>query len=346
MRILIIGGTRFIGPGVVRCLRDAGHDVCLFHRGQTKAPLPAGVQRILGNRRFLSEFAEAFKRFSPDIVLDMFALTERDARSVMGTFKGIARRVVAVSSTDVYRAYGRLTRAEPGPPDPVPLSEEAPLREKLYPYRGQIDALADYDKILVERAVMGGPDLPGTILRLPMVYGPRDNQHRLFDYLKRMDDQRPAILMAEGLAAWRWSRGYVDNVAAAIALAVAEERAAGRIYNVAEPEALTMADWIRAVGQTAGWRGTVVVLPKDRLPSHLTWDIDTNQEIVTDTSRIRNELGYTEAVTLERGLRETIAWERDHPPERIDPSQFDYAQEDKILHEWRRRSEGPNGARK
>lgn len=71
-----------------------------------------------------------------------------------------------------------------------------------------------YDKILVERAVMGDADPVGTILRLPMVYGPGDPQHRLFQYLKRMDDRRPAILMDEGAAGWRWSRGYVENVAA------------------------------------------------------------------------------------------------------------------------------------
>ena len=190
---------------------------------------------------------------------------------------------------------------------------------------------------------MSEPDLPGTILRLPMVYGPRDNQHRLFGYLKRMDDRRPAILLAEGVAAWRWSRGYVENVAAAIALAVVDERAAGRIYNVAEPEALSMADWIRALGQTAGWRGAVIILPKDRLPSHLTWDIDTTQDIVVDTSRIREELGYVETATPERALQETVAWEQDHPPERIDASQFNYAQEDRILREWRHRNEGSQG---
>ena len=43
----------------------------------------------------------------------------------------------------------------------------------------------DYDKNLVELAVMNTPSLPGTILRLPAVYGPRDYQHRMFSFLKR-----------------------------------------------------------------------------------------------------------------------------------------------------------------
>ncbi|HCJ33637.1 MAG TPA: NAD-dependent dehydratase, partial [Ktedonobacter sp.] len=53
---------------------------------------------------------------------------------------------------------------------------------------------------------MSDPMLPGTILRLPMMYGPRDKQHRLFEYLKRMDDQRLAIILGEAYARWRWPR--------------------------------------------------------------------------------------------------------------------------------------------
>jgi len=64
--------------------------------------------------------------------------------------------------------------------------------------------------------------MPARTYRQPFcdcrVYGPGDNQHRIFEYLKRMDDGRTAILLT-GPGGWRWSRGYVENVAAAIALA-------------------------------------------------------------------------------------------------------------------------------
>ena len=145
----------------------------------------------------------------------------------------------------------------------MPLTEDASLRERLYPYRAEEPRAADYplswadeyEKILVERAVMGDPGLPGTVLRFPAVYGPRDGQRRLFPYLERMDDGRPAILLGEGMARWRWSRGYVENVAAAVALAATDERAAGRTYNVGETETPTEAEWVRAIGGAAGWDG-------------------------------------------------------------------------------------------
>jgi nucleoside-diphosphate-sugar epimerase len=76
-----------------------------------------------------------------------------------------------------------------------------------------------YDKIQVEQIVMGWPDLPGTILRLPMIYGPGDYARGFQPVLKRIDDNRPAILYEQGWAAWRAPRGYVENVAAALALA-------------------------------------------------------------------------------------------------------------------------------
>jgi len=166
-----------------------------------------------------------------------------------------------------------------------------------------------------------------------MVYGPRDGQHRLFEYLKRMDDGRPAILLGHGLAHWRWTRGYVENVAAAIALAVADERASRRIYNVGAAEALSTADWVRKIGAAAGWKGQVCVVAEEHLPDGLKPGIHTEHHLVTDSTRIREELGYAEVVSQDEALGRTVAWQRAHPPEKIDPGQFDYATEDAVLAE-------------
>lgn len=129
------------------------------------------------------------------------------------------------------------------------------------------------------------------------------------------------------MASWRWTHGYVEDVAAAIALAVVDERAAGRIYNVGEPAPLTWAEWVREIGRASGWDGEIVTAPKDRLPEYL----DTDQHLFVDTSRIRWELGYEEAVSRSEALRRTVAWEREHPPAEVDPTSFDYAAEDAAL---------------
>jgi len=287
----------------------------------------------------LADHRVALRSQEPDVVLDMIPTSQQDAQTLMDTFRGVAHRVVAISSIDVYRAYNRLRRIEPGPPDPVPLAEDAPLREQLYPYRttdagsaGDTNPRRDeYEKILVERAVMGVPDLPGTVLRLPMVYGPRDDMHRLFEFLKRMDDGRPAILLPQEMAGWRWTRGYRENMAQAIAVTVADDRAKGRIYNVGEADALTMSEWVREIGAAAGWQGRVIALPNERLPAHLRQHYASEQDWVTDTTRIRSDLGYVEHVPRPEALLRTVEWEWAHWLTEFDPTGFDYAAEDAAL---------------
>ena len=166
LKILILGGTRFVGPYVVRELVREGHDVTIFHSGKTEAFLPCCVTHIHGDFARYSEHAEELRRLSPEVVVDMVPFGEEDAERLLA-FRGIANRVVGISSQDVYRGYGRLCRTEPGPPDPVPLTEDSPLRERLSP------AGLNYNKTAVERALMRAPDLNPAILRLPATHGPR-----------------------------------------------------------------------------------------------------------------------------------------------------------------------------
>ena len=339
MKVLIIGGTKFIGPHVVHQLVSLGCQVTVFHRGQTQAVLPSTVVHILGDRTHIQNFRPDFERLAPDVALDMAAYSENDAASVVSVFKGIAQRTVVISSQDVYRAYDILRQVEMGSPSPTPLTEESPLRSHHYPFKAMpqrpLNAPEDYEKILVEQRFMAEPDLPSTVLRLPMVYGPNDPLRRLCPYLQRMDDHRPAIVLEETYARWRGSYGYVENVAAAIALAVTHQRAAGRIYNIAAPESPTQAEWIAAIGQIADWSGKVFAVPKSQLPQAVESPYNLAQDWTTDSSRIRTELGYTEPIPQAEAIQRTLIWERAHPAADISqwaaPGLLDYATEDKIL---------------
>ncbi|MFC1850359.1 NAD-dependent epimerase/dehydratase family protein [candidate division CSSED10-310 bacterium] len=333
MKILIIGGTGFIGPFVAKKLLELGHEVTVFHRGSSLVELPAEIHHIYGDRRHLIDLKKELQDYGPTVVLDMISFFEADAKMVQQVLSSIADRFVVISSQDVYLAYGRLTGFEPGPILPGPVTEKSPLRQKLFPYRGQIQTMHDYDKILVEKVVLSNQGFPGTVLRLPMVYGPGDKQHRLFSYLKRMDDGRPAIMLEEKFSQWCWTSGYVENVAAAIVLAVVDERACNNIYNVGQDNTLSMGEWVRKIGTIAGWNGKIITQPSERLPEHLSMDINAAQHLVADTTKIRQELGYTETISLEQGLRRTINWERSSPPANLDPKLFNYEAEDNLLAE-------------
>jgi nucleoside-diphosphate-sugar epimerase len=115
----------------------------------------------------------------------------------------------------------------------------------------------------------------------------------------------------------------MEDVAAAIALAVTTPGAASRVYNVAEPTAYTEAEWVAKIGTAVGWNGKVVAVPDEKMPA----PFNTAQDLSVDTTRIRAELGYREVIDSEEGLRKTVEWEQEHLPE----LQLDYSAEDKLL---------------
>jgi nucleoside-diphosphate-sugar epimerase len=339
MRILLIGGTGFIGSFLAPELQRLGADVAVLTRGRSGDPSAGGLTRIIGDRKRLRESESAVRAFAPDVVVDLVLSSGTQAQELMAVMRGIATRVVALSSMDVYRACGVLHGLEDGPLEPVPLTEQSALRTKLSTYPpAQIAFLQrvfgwlddDYDKIPVERAILGDSELPGTVLRLPMVYGPGDPLHRFWPLVKRMDDARPAILMTAPMAAWRSPRGYVENVAAAIARAAMSDAAAGRVYNVGEQPSYSEIEWVQRVAAATDWQGDVVILSPEQMPAHLRVPANYDQHWTVDTTRIRAELGFTERVNSDAAIRRTIAWERANPPA-VPLAVIDYDAEDAAL---------------
>jgi len=309
VRVLIVGGTGFVGGALVRRLLQDGHEVAAFHRGESSG----GAATIRGDRKDLAAHREAFRRFAPEVVVDTIAYTEADGRALAEAFGGLARRLVVLSSQDVYAAYGRLLGLEGGPADRAAATEDSPLRASRYPYRAKAkpgEMAYDYDKILVESAVRDGAGIPVTILRLPKVYGAGDPQRRLRPYLRRMLEGAAEIRLDRAKAAWRWTRGGVEDVAEAIALAVTDARASGRVYNLGEERAPSETEWLRAVGEAAGWTGRIAAVAPEELPEEEREPYDFGHDLVADTGRIRRELGFVECVGRAESLRAAVAWER------------------------------------
>lgn len=338
MKILIIGGTGFMGPSTVAHLQNASHQVTVFHRGKT--PVPAGAEEIIGDHHNLAEYRPEFERRNFDVVIDFILSSGRQAKTLVQTFRGITRRVVALSSMDVYRAMGIIHGTETGPLQQVPLTEESELRtnrntyspeamkkvREVYPWADN-----EYDKIPVEEAVLSDRDLSGTVLRLPMVYGPGDPLHRFHHILKRMDDDRQHIIFSDDIAAWRTPRGYVENVGAAIALAATADKASGRIFNICEEPCFSELEWARRIADAVGWKGEFVVLPRDQAPAHLVMPARIEQHLAASSDLIRRELGYREPVSLEDAIHRTIVWERANQPAQPMYAPFKYVEEDEAL---------------
>lgn len=334
MRVLLIGGSGFIGQCVVKRLHQRGHEVVIFHRGHTDTPEDNEVEHITGNRLEIDQHIETIKAARADAAIDFLPWNDTDTQRVIDTLHGHVERAVHLSSGDVYRAWGNFLTGSYG--EPIPLCEEAPLRPDLYPYAGARPGMEDYDKILAERAVLSAyldQGYPGVILRLPMVYGPGDPHHRTWEIVRRIRDGRHHLLMDSQEAAWLWHRGYVDDVAFSIVLAAERTSAIGQIYNVGSVRTHTIAAWARAIGDALDWEGEIVLTSQAKLPPHLQKPYTYQQHIVYDTTKIRRELGYYEPTDPDEALQRTVAWQRDNPPADGANGKADYEAEDAVLRE-------------
>jgi nucleoside-diphosphate-sugar epimerase len=288
MRILLIGGTGFIGLAIVRQLAAAGHHVAIFHRGRTRVALPGAVREFIDPVSVLpiEKFPPAAFEFEPEVIVHTMAMGERDTRAAIAAF-GASPRFVLLSSGDVYRAYARFTGIEPGPVEEGLLSESSPLRTVRFPYRKRAasnDALEYcYEKLLVEEVALNS-GIPATILRLPKVYGSSNNADLATVYAYRNH------------STWRWTHGYVENVAAAVVLAATDSRAENRIYNVGEQYTPTL-------GERLAW------MPPSAVKIDDTDSFNFAQDIAYDTSRIRKELGYQEIMPEREAVLKTLRQE-------------------------------------
>jgi len=337
VRILVIGGNGFIGTPLARELIDAGHEVAVFHRNRDGCQ--ASARHLHGDRNRLLDYLDEFRESSPDVIIDMVLSSGEQARQLITVVRELNARVVAISSMDVYRAWGVMLGTEPGGLEPMPLTEDSPLRTARQAYPPAVVekmksifswVMAGYDKAAVEQEVMGAGSR-NTVVRLPMVYGPGDPLHRLYGVVKRVRDHRPIIILPEDRAAWRGPRGYVDNVAHAIALASTSPRAYGRTYHVCDEPTLTELEWQKKIVAQTNWSGRFVILQNQRTPKHLIALGNAAQHLVAISERIRKELGYTEPLETDEAIRRTIEWEQANPPTDATFHQFDYPGEDAAL---------------
>jgi nucleoside-diphosphate-sugar epimerase len=136
MRVIVLGGTRFIGRAIVDALVAAGHDPLICHRGVTEADGPPSVAHLHAERVELGEHRRELEAFDAEAVVDCHAMSARDARALLVALPDPALHRVVLSSQDVYRAFATVQRNDLAT-DAVPITEDAPLRADRFPSRGE-----------------------------------------------------------------------------------------------------------------------------------------------------------------------------------------------------------------
>jgi UDP-glucose 4-epimerase len=319
VRVVLLGGTRFIGRAIVEELASSGHDVLIVHRGVLEpADMPA-VQHLHAERAELPARRSELAAFEPDAAIDCRALTRVDAQTAIDALPaGI--RLLVISSIDVYRAFAALN--DERETDPVPIDETSPVRNERYPYRGKAPGMDDYDKLDVEDIYL---PLGATSLRLPMVYGPHDYQLREEFILRRVRAARYRIPFGAGM--WLACRAYVGDVARGARLALESASTEGIALNLCEDRTFSMRMWSRMILEAAGSNAELVVVADEVLPEDLKPTGTMTQHIAASSQRARTLLGWTTSDPAET-LRTTVRWHLDNPPAGGDA---DFSADDRAL---------------
>lgn len=318
MRIVVLGGTRFIGRATVEELAAAGHELMIVHRGRLEPSDMPAVNHVHCERADLQSHRQELTDFGADAVIDCLALTRTDAEGALAAIPGVKRWIV-ISSADVYRAFGAVLQDRET--DPVPITEESHVRSERYPYRGRVAGRDDYDKLDVEDVYLPRGAL---VMRLPMVYGEHDYQRREEFILRRVRAGRRRIPFGAG--SWLTCRGYVRDIARAIRLALDRPDVTG-VLNICEDRTYSVRLWARMILEAAGSDAELVRVPDDTLPDDLQETGAILQHVLMSANKARAVLGWKTTDPWD-ALQTTVRWHLAHPPP--NPSD-DFAPDDKAL---------------
>ena len=318
MRILVLGGTQFIGLRLVDLLVRQSHEVAVLNRGVTRATLPQSVERLTADRSQPDTVASALRGRTFDVVMDIFAFKPAEIQPILDALAGNFDQYVLCSSVGYYV-----------PGEIFPISEEHPVIE-------------DADKILSEKLLMAAcsrGEFAATVIRPPVVYGPHNPiVNREASYFAHLGRGRPIILGGNGTTAVLHSI-YVDDLAAAFSLAAGNDAATGQIFNVADSLAYTHKGYVETIAEAMG---VPVELIFTGDPDQLDQRFAHTRDLfpfgcegvgIYNDEKIRYGLGWKPRYSLLEGMRTTYQWWLD---EGLDKPEPDFGLHDELLEILRR----------
>lgn len=258
MRVVVVGGTGNISLGVVRALREFGHEVTVYNRGETDLqgsglaaePLPAGVRMLRGDRKDRDAFEATMREERFDAAIDMICFDAADAESDVRAFAGI-RHFVNISSVATLG----------GEPAALPMAAETPRRPGDDYARGKAAA----DEVLAAAHV--GGTLPLTVFMPAQTWGrqPRILRQLGFEstWIDRIRQGLPILVAHDGQLIW--SHCHADDAGLGIAAAVGRDRCVGQTYIITRFEVATWRDYHEQIADALGKRAVFVDAPADLL---------------------------------------------------------------------------------
>ncbi len=254
-RILVLGGTGFLGPALVEAARARGHAVTLFNRGKTHPELFPDVEKLRGDR---DGKLDALRGRRWDAVLDTSGYVPRIVRMSAELLAPSVQRYLFVSSISVYPEDVKAGADEAAPVVPL----EDPASEDVKKHYGALKAAS-------ERAAEAA--MPGrvAVIRPGLIVGPGDPTDRFTYWPVRLDrgglssgaDAREGDVLAPGDGSDPVQVIDVRDLAAWMVL-VAERGDTGTYNAVGPAERLVMRAMLEGVRGAIGSKASLVWVPE------------------------------------------------------------------------------------
>lgn len=327
---LVIGGTGPTGPHLIRGLLERGYSVTMLNRGSRDSEaIPATVERIKGDPHFPDTLQDALRERRFDLVVATYGRV----RFVADVMADKTDRLITVGGPPSYRGF-----TDPHALSPVGMP--VPTREDAVRVETSEESTFGHLVKTTEDAVMRHhreASMNVTHFRYPSVYGPwQVRPTTVWWVMQRCLDKRPYVVLPEG-GLTLFTRGYSENVAHAVMLAVDRpEASAGQIYNCGDDLQFSLHQWVETIADAMGWPLEQISVP-DAFAStsrDLMQFKGTAQHQYLDLEKLRRQLGYRDIVDPRTALNRTLAWFRDNPPdeaEYIDGLRAHYPIEDRLV---------------
>lgn len=302
-KMLLIGGTRFLGLAIAEAFVGAGYEVYEMNRGSK--PSAKGVnERIVCDKTDRPAFAAVLKRRRWDAIVDTM-LNDEDLKFVIDTIGSDVGHFIHTGSLGVYGAAREF-----------PALESTPLREYendaiVFNYKIRQDQVLT--RAFQERA------FPATILRMSNIYGAGDIPldgwgGRSPEFFHLLRDGGKILLANDGRALLH--PGHVKDLGRAFLHAAKRPESIGQIYNVGGPCALMMKDYVTALAAAMDVRADLAFAPIPEVLAKFPKIAGEHgmkfaaQHMCASIAKAEKDLNWRPEISLEVGLRENIEWMR------------------------------------
>jgi 2'-hydroxyisoflavone reductase len=251
MKVLVIGGTLFIGRQLVDELVKAGHQVAVLHR-KPKHDLGRKVENLMADRNDADSLREALAGRRFEVVYDNVYDWERGttAAQVEATVRAVGDRISRYIFLSSVAAYG----------DGLNHKESDPLAADYNP-NNYVRDKAGTERLLFRMHLRDG--LPLVTFRPAFVYGPNNPFYREQFFWDRLRAGRPIVIPGDGHRLMQFV--YVNDLVNALMRAMVEPRAVGEAFNIGDTRPLTQVEVVERLAKAANTEANLVRIPRDMI---------------------------------------------------------------------------------